>query len=184
MSYPKSAATVVFVEDPASVLPTVVSMYDSVVEWLVSQGRTGQWGTKSKSTDEAFVQFLRGLLKSSDVYRVVDNTWRTLGIIAINGNRPHPETIPPPAEPELYIQFLISERNTPIKGLGQMLVQRAKDEAVKRGIRLLRVDCYAGGDGRLVALYERMGFKRAPEEMLYIGNSKRPMQVLEMRLGN
>ncbi len=63
MSYPKSAATVVPVETPVSVLPIVLSMFDSVVEWLVSEGRTGQWGDRSKSTDEAFVQFLRGLLK-------------------------------------------------------------------------------------------------------------------------
>ncbi|MEW9552598.1 hypothetical protein [Nonomuraea sp. NPDC050783] len=36
----------------------------------------------------------------------------------------------------------------------------AAAEALARGVGLLRVDCYAGDDGRLVAYYESCGFTR------------------------
>lgn len=44
------------------------------------------------------------------------------------------------------------------RGFGALLLDHACGPARDRGIRLLRLDCYAGGDGRLVRYYESQGF--------------------------
>ncbi|MGI5239588.1 hypothetical protein [Dactylosporangium sp. CA-139066] len=49
--------------------------------------------------------------------------------------------------------------------------------AVRRGLPLLRVDCYAGDDRALVAWYERQGL--TPSETFTAGTW--PGQVLEQR---
>lgn len=43
-------------------------------------------------------------------------------------------------------------------GIGAALLARAVEETRRAGARLLRVDCWAGGGGELVAYYERNGF--------------------------
>ena len=40
------------------------------------------------------------------------------------------------------------------------MLDRTKAIARDRGIDLLRVDCFAGGDGSLVRYYESQGFRR------------------------
>jgi hypothetical protein len=62
------------------------------------------------------------------------------------------------------------------------LVEQARQVAAERGIDLIRVDCYAGDDRKLVAAYEGLGF--APTEPFTVELPDRdwPGQVLAMRL--
>ena len=57
-------------------------------------------------------------------------------------------------------------------------LERASAEAAEQGIALVRVDCYAGDDGRLVKYYESQGFTRT--ETFRVGEW--PGQILETRL--
>ncbi|MFF7895340.1 hypothetical protein ACFZDI_26285 [Streptomyces sp. NPDC007907] len=97
-------------------LPAILGMLDSRVEWLVSQGRTGQWGTKPLSQS--------------------------------------PKTV---------------------ESIGRYMA-----EGSRAGVSLLRVDCYAGDDGKLVRYYESNGFTRT--EAFTVGESQWPGQLLARRV--
>ena len=68
--------------------------------------------------------------------------------------------VQPATEPELYVQFLATDRASSGKGIGTLLLDQARTLARKAGVSLLRVDCYAGGSGGLVRYYESQGFER------------------------
>jgi GNAT superfamily N-acetyltransferase len=68
--------------------------------------------------------------------------------------------VQPATEPELYIKYLASDRASSGKGIGTLLLQKARSLAGEAGVSLLRVDCYAGGSGGLVRYYESQGFER------------------------
>lgn len=53
---------------------------------------------------------------------------------------------------------MITSRKFGGLGVGARLLEYARDEAKRRGIGLLRVDCWAGGDGELQRYYEGRGF--------------------------
>lgn len=50
-------------------------------------------------------------------------------------------------------------------GIGAALLAHAAEETRRAGVELLRVDCWAGGGGELVAFYERNGFAPASRFM-------------------
>ena len=56
--------------------------------------------------------------------------------------------------------------------------RRIREEAAAKGVDLIRVDCYAGDDRKLVAAYERLGFTPAFTFQV----KEWPGQVLTMRL--
>lgn len=58
------------------------------------------------------------------------------------------------------MHLLLTTRDRAYRGLGARLLEEAKKEARNRGIALLRLSCYAGADGGLVRVYEKMGFSR------------------------
>lgn len=107
--------------------------------------------------------------------------------MGLSPQQPHPGFIPAAPVPELYITVLCRNRATlevsqKSKGVGGHLVSEAKRIAKENGVELVRVDCYGGGAGRLVHVYEGYGFKRNPEEPLRMkrhGKDDWPMQVLE-----
>ncbi|KAI1778654.1 hypothetical protein F4818DRAFT_306189 [Hypoxylon cercidicola] len=80
-----------------------------------------------------------------------------VGALTVGQANPY---VQPAAEPELYIQFLISDRASSGKGIGTLLLEQARKLARETGVSLLRVDCYAGDGGGLVRYYESQGFER------------------------
>lgn len=80
-----------------------------------------------------------------------------VGALTVGQANPY---VQPATEPELYIQFLVSDRASGGKGIGTLLLEQARTLARKAGVSLLRVDCYAGGSGGLVRYYESQGFER------------------------
>ena len=135
-----------------------LAMLDEAVDWLVSQGRTGQWGTEHWSADPKRVERVRALIGEGDLWIAeVDN--QPAGAMLLNAT-PMPY-VEPAGEPELYIRLLVTSRKQKGQGIGGDLVSFARDEAKRRGIDLLRVDCYGGDDQSLVRFYESAGFTRA-----------------------
>ena len=66
--------------------------------------------------------------------------------------------VSPPPEPELYVNLLATSRAAKGRNVGGLLLDEARAEARRRGLRLLRLDCYAGGDRKLNGWYLGQGF--------------------------
>ncbi|WP_158887021.1 GNAT family N-acetyltransferase [Amycolatopsis anabasis] len=135
--------------------PTLMKMFDGAVAWLVERGRPGQWGTEPFSGNPKREKRVHGMATSGG-----------LAIAEIGGEpagatclvETPPAHIPPVAERELYIDLLITAREHTGRGVGGALIEHAREETRRRGISLLRVDCWAGGGGDLVRYYVGQGF--------------------------
>lgn len=62
--------------------------------------------------------------------------------------------------------------------LGSRFLDHAREQARARGVFLVRVDCWSGGDGALIRYYENQGF--TPTERAPVGD--REVQVFETRV--
>jgi hypothetical protein len=69
-----------------------------------------------------------------------------------------PVYIRPAGEAEIYISGLITSGGALARTVGRALLGHAKATAQRAGIGLLRLDCYAAGDGALIRYYESVGF--------------------------
>ncbi|MDE3724388.1 GNAT family N-acetyltransferase [Nocardiopsis sp. N85] len=157
-------------------LSTVLGMLDSAVEWLVSHGRTGQWGTESWSSRPKAVARVEKLLTDSEPW-VAELDGEPVGALVLD-TAPGPG-IPPVDEPEVYVRLLVTDRRFAGHGVGAALLAHAAEEVRRRNVDLLRVDCFAGNEGRLVAYYTRQGF--TPTETFTVGDWHG--QVLARRVG-
>ncbi|MFC5663634.1 GNAT family N-acetyltransferase [Kitasatospora misakiensis] len=138
-------------------IPDILSLLDGAVVWLTAQGRTGQWGDHSFSGTPTRVEHIAKYGREPFLIRLaVDEEGRTVGSCVLSEQRPDNAT--PVDEPELYIRNLVTDRSRKGSGIGAALIADALDEARRRGIGLLRVDCFAGGDRKLVGQYRALGF--------------------------
>lgn len=154
----------------------VLRMGDEAVAWLAAQGRTGQWGTQPWTGDEKREKMVRERLAGGGARIAETEDGEPVGVLVVTEGRQ--QYVPPVDERELYINLLLTSRRYRGKGLGALLVARARQEAASRGIDLIRVDCYAGDDGALMGWYTRTGF--TPTEPFTVGEW--PGQVLQIRL--
>lgn len=177
-------------------VPVVLNILDATVKWLVSRGETTQCGTTPFSEVPRHTKQLEeytttGLgiwlaIKVADGTPIGQNQHskgmngeapRTIiGALAIGERGSH---VPPVSEPELYVRLLVTDRQCAGNQIGKRLLDHARDLASKAEVSLLRVDCYAGGDGKLIQYYESQGFKRF-ESLNTEGEW--PCQVLAQRL--
>ncbi|MEU5863427.1 MULTISPECIES: GNAT family N-acetyltransferase [unclassified Nonomuraea] len=134
----------------------LLTMFDSAVQWLVSQGRTGQWGTRPFTGDPRRTQQATDWLAGGGM-RIAELDGEPAGCIVVGDALPY---VTPATEPELYVQVLVIDQRHSGRAVGRHLLQWAFQEARDRGLGLVRVDCYAGDDGRLVSYYESCGFTR------------------------
>ncbi|MFF5205085.1 GNAT family N-acetyltransferase [Streptosporangium sp. NPDC000396] len=155
-------------------VPAVLRMFDSAVEWLTAQGRTGQWGSEPFSASPARVEKVASWASSGGM-RIAELDGEPAGCMVVGVPVDY---VTPASEPELYIQGLVIDQRFHGRGVGSALLERAPAEAAEQGISLIRVDCYAGDDGRLVKYYESQGFTRTETFTV----KEWPGQVLEMRL--
>ncbi|KAJ6113551.1 hypothetical protein N7523_006868 [Penicillium sp. IBT 18751x] len=198
-SYPSQEIAIV--KATVDAVPAVLHLLDTAVEWLVSHDRKGQWGTAPFSENPKRAEQIRdfattghGLWLAVKVTddssmlsqdRISDTHPATLdgetpgvvmGALALGERMPY---VPSVSEPELYVKLLVTDRRWAGNGIGKRLLNHARDIAIGAGISLLRVDCYAGDDGKLVQYYESQGFKRS-ETLKLEGDW--PCQVLAQRL--
>ena len=136
-------------------LPAVVRLMDRAVEWLVAQGRTGQWGDQPWSASETRVERLRGMIEPNELL-VVDGEAGPVAALA-HGPVAH-AYVPPATEPEDFVLLLVSDPG--VRGAGRRLLDESWDRARAAGLTYQRVDCYGGDDGKLVRFYESAGFTR------------------------
>lgn len=155
-------------EPDAAVL---LSLFDASVRWQVAHGFSGQWGTRPFSEIPARVEAVRRWAAGGGL-RICERDGRPAAAIVLGDAQPY---VSPATEPEIYVVVLVGAHEPFARGAGAQLLDVAADEARARGIGRLRVDCYAGNGGALVAFYERCGFRRT--ETFTVGDW--PGQVLE-----
>ncbi|MER7899011.1 GNAT family N-acetyltransferase [Streptomyces sp. NPDC096046] len=161
-------------------IPSILAMLDGCVEWLVSQGRTGQWGTRPLSQRPKTVESVGRYMAEGSVY-MADVDGVPAGTLTLTGSAgAHLSHLPQPGEPERYIHWLASDRRFKGRGVGSALLAHAAEETRRAGVSLLRVDCYAGDDGKLVRYYEAYGFTRT--EAFTVGENDWPGQLLARRV--
>ncbi|MDP9848066.1 GNAT family N-acetyltransferase [Streptosporangium lutulentum] len=155
-------------------VPAVLGMFDSAVAWLTAQGRTRQWGSLPLSANPTHVERVTSWART-DGMRIAEIDGEPAGCMVLG---PPTDDITPVLEPEVYIRALVIDQRFRGRDVGAALLERASAEAAEQGITLVRVDCYAGDDGRLVTYYESRGFTRT--ETFSVGEW--PGQILQMRL--
>ncbi|MEV3925031.1 GNAT family N-acetyltransferase [Actinomadura coerulea] len=156
--------------------PMMLAMLDGAVAWLAANGRTGQWGSEPWSEDPRRVERVSGIARGDEIW-VARVDGRPAGVMAVASGPPH--YVEPAAEPELYITLLVTDRAFAGHGVGGALIAKAREEAGAKGVGLLRVDCYAGDDGRLVEYYRGNGFET--DAAFTVGDW--PGRVLSQRVG-
>ncbi|MFF4689534.1 GNAT family N-acetyltransferase [Streptomyces sp. NPDC001307] len=161
-------------------IPAILGMLDSSVEWLVSQGRTGQWGTKPLSENPRVAESVAGFMEQGTAYLAEIDGVPAATLTLTDAPGAYLSHLPSPGEPERYIHWLASDRRFKGQGAGAALLAHAAEVTRRAGVRLLRVDCYAGGDRGLVAYYEANGF--TPTQTYTTGENDWPGQVLARRV--
>lgn len=141
---------------PADV-PAILAMLDGAVAWMNARGNTEQWGTTPYSRQPGGVARVERYTTENSTY-VAELAGEPVGALVL-GSGPNPwMPIAPVDEPERYVRLLISDRRYAGRGIGAALLAHAAEETRRAGVALLRVDCWAGGGGELVAYYQRQGF--------------------------
>ncbi|WP_225731438.1 MULTISPECIES: GNAT family N-acetyltransferase [unclassified Nocardia] len=140
-------------------IPAVLALGDEAVVWMNARGNTRQWGTSPWTGNERREAKIRRNAESGGMRIMEDGDGSVVGVLVVT-ETPQ-DYVPAVDERELYVNLLLTSRRH--RGLGATLIDRAKTEAAQRGIDLIRVDCYAGGGGELVKVYENYGFSRVQE---------------------
>ena len=149
-------------------------MLDGAVRWLVARGRRGQWGDQTFSDQPEWVARV-GRWAAGDGLWIGERGGVPAGAMVLGAAPPH---VPAVSEPEVYVQLLVTGREHAGRGVGRALLDHARAQAAASGARLLRVDCWAGGDGSLVRYYQAAGFTATAQ--FQVGDWEG--QVLEQRL--
>ncbi|MFJ2867137.1 GNAT family N-acetyltransferase [Kitasatospora sp. NPDC087314] len=162
-------------------VPAILALLDGAVGWLAGQGRTGQWGDQSFSSIPARVEQIAQYGTEPFLIRLAeDDEGRAVGSCVLSEQRG--KYIPAVDERELFIRNLVTDRSRKGSGIGAALIADAVEEARRRGIGLLRVDCYGGADRKLVSQYRALGFTETESFEVEQPSGIWPGQVLAIRL--
>jgi GNAT superfamily N-acetyltransferase len=158
--------------------PAVLDMLDSAVVWMNDRGSTEQWGTTPYSRQPGGAARAERYTTENAPY-IAERDGTPAGALVLDSGPSPRLPIAPAEEPERYVRLLVSDRRYAGLGIGAELLAHAAEETRRAGVKLLRVDCWAGGGGGLVAFYERNGF--TPTDRFLSG--RWPGQVLARRVG-
>ncbi|MFP8939968.1 GNAT family N-acetyltransferase [Streptomyces fenghuangensis] len=158
--------------------PAILDMLDSAVVWMNERGNTEQWGTTPYSQKPGGVARVERYTTENAPY-IAESDGHPVGAMVLDSGPSPLMPIAPAGEPERYVRLLVSDRRYAGLGIGAALLAHAVEETRRAGADLLRVDCWAGGGGELVAFYERNGFTPTSR---FLSDSW-PGQVLARRIG-
>lgn len=151
----------------------ILALMDANVAWLVTRGRDAQWGNEPWSPSPEKSEFVRGLLSCGTV-TIAEFEGEVVGA-SLLADHPMPY-IPELEEPEYYLKLLVVSPEHRGEKIGHRLIELARTRTTEDGIGLLRVDCWSGGDRRLVDYYIGQGFTPTAEIEVSPGTS---VQVFE-----
>ena len=117
-----------------------------------------------------------GDLLSHGVVTIAEMEGEVVGVSVVT-DYPLPY-VPAAEEPERYLTLLMSSPKLRGQQIGHRLIALAREHTVSEGVDLLRLDCVAGGDRRLVSYYTSEGFTPTQEIEVRPGAS---VQLFEWR---
>lgn len=135
-------------------IPAVLALLDVAGDWLVAQGRPGQWGT-GRQSESPHRQAQAQTWAQAEGFHVAEIDGVVVGALVVGLPA---DFAPVPSEPDLYVNLLLSDVRRAGQGIGARLLGHARELARAAGIGLLRLDCYDGDDRKLVRYYESQGF--------------------------
>lgn len=153
----------------------VLRLFDEVIEWFQTFGNEQQWGIEPWSTQDRQIARVREACALPGAWVAVHEQIGICGALVLGEAMPY---VPVAQSPELYVRLLIASRHPFARGVGRALMLLADEEARAAGVSQLRVDCYAGGSGRLIRFYESCGYER----QLSFSEDGWPGQVLQRTL--
>jgi GNAT superfamily N-acetyltransferase len=133
----------------------LLGLFDEAILWLTERGLGGQWGSQPWSERPEKRQRIASLARSPGT-TVAQIGHDVVGALEVNDQSPW--YAPVTDEPSLYVDLLLTSRRFTGQGIGATLLECARADCLTRGLILLWVDCWAGGDRRLVRYYESAGF--------------------------
>ena len=136
----------------------MLALFDEAVVWLVARDQPGQWGTEPWSQRPHAVGRARQWAAGPGLRIAEAQDGSVIGALVVLPQ--HPPHVAPIAEPERYIDALVTSRRHAGQGIGAELIATAIRETREAGVPVLRVDCWADAPA-LVAWYERQGFEKA-----------------------
>lgn len=155
-------------------IPELLRMFDEAIVWLTERGSAGQWGSQPWSEIPARVEMVSKLAEEELWFAEIDDA--TAGALIISETAL--EYAPPVDEREIYVRLLLTDQRHSGRNVGGQLLDHARAQARDRGISLVRVDCWSGGDGSLIRYYEGQGFTPT----VRVPVKDREVQVFEDRL--
>ncbi|MEY9878152.1 GNAT superfamily N-acetyltransferase [Streptacidiphilus sp. MAP12-33] len=159
----------------------VLALMDGIMTWLVGLGRTAQWGTEPWSASAQLVELIESRIDRGELRVAVTGQGEVAGIVSFSTAASG--YVRAAEEPELFINLLASSRRFKGQDVGGLLIAEARSEAVRRGLELLRVDCFAGDDGRLTRWYASQGFEEVePFVVRREGRPDWPGMLFSMRV--
>lgn len=165
---------------PATVQDTnfIIGAFDSVIPVLIAAGNVGQWGTELFSDKDGFPDSTRDDLVQSEHFRTTGQGERMRTFVAETHESPAPVAFITIREGHFsqhlsslgalkasldeaeglpggysYIDVLIADQRVPQdqrRGAGAALIEHVKQHTRDIGARDVYVDCWSGGDGKLV----------------------------------
>ena len=169
-------------------LDTVLTLFDSVQRWLVARGLKEQWDDEPFSENEVQRRRFATWL-SAGHFSVVRDAERTIGTLVFS-----------PKPPDYAQEYIFSVRAGPLasgyleafavhrdyagRGVGKALLSWAKHEAARRGLDIIRLDCWAENEV-LRVYYRRAGFSEVAPLTLgsWRGVLKDSLKLLRLSLG-
>jgi GNAT superfamily N-acetyltransferase len=133
----------------------LLGMVDEAVLWLTERGLSGQWGSRPWSRRPEARARVASIARSSGL-TVAEVGGALAGALEVCEESP--AYAPVTDEPGLYVLLLVTSRRFIGRGIGAALLGHARADCRARGLGLMRVDCWAGGDRQLVRYYESAGF--------------------------
>jgi GNAT superfamily N-acetyltransferase len=155
-------------------LAELLRLLDGAVEWLGARGAAGQWGREPFSASEAMVAYLEEIVAAGELRVAADVDGAVVGGYVLGAR---PAYAQPIAEPERYLEAMVSDRHLAGRGVGSLLVMDAVARSSDLGAYVLRADCWAEG-ARLIRWYEAQGFTR--DGVIRVGDW--PAQLLRREL--
>ena len=145
----------------AADLPDLLTLMDSVLDWLVGHGREQQWGDVPFSQIPGFPDRVADWVKQG-VITLAERGTHCVGLLAIAPMVP--PRIPAGLVPEgsMFVHTVMTERGSLGRGVGALLMREAERKSRAVSAPAVALDHWAGSD-ELGRIYREYGYITAGE---------------------